>query len=258
MKNKSPAFQFYPDKWESHTAHLSDYAYRLFHRMICWMWQHSKDKCSIPADNALIAVLMAQPADRIADAMKEILNPAMPLLKESGGKYINSGLKKEASKQKKWREKSREGGRKSAQARKEKAINDLQGKGGSTVVAECLPPNGNSPSLSPSPSPTVVNKEYTLAKELATELLDSTSEALGRKLTSTVRSSALQIEKMLKNEITSAEIRNTIKWLTTDNLKNEYPFQVLSGASLLEKWDKVQNKMNPPEKTKSTPVWENI
>ena len=29
--NRAPAFQFYPDKWESGTSHLSDPSYRIYH-----------------------------------------------------------------------------------------------------------------------------------------------------------------------------------------------------------------------------------
>jgi len=105
---KSPAFQFYPDKWETHTAHLSDYAYRVYHRIICWMWQHSEDNCSIKADNAAIAIVLAQPCERIANAMQEINNEHMPLLKKRGDRWVSGGLKKEAEKQKDRRKKAQQ------------------------------------------------------------------------------------------------------------------------------------------------------
>ena len=101
--NKAPAFQFYPDKWEAHTKHLSDYAYRVYHRLMCWMWLHDTKKCSCPLDHAAIAVLLAEPIDRLESAMEEIQNPHMPLLKERGDKYVMDGLRGEAKKQREWR-----------------------------------------------------------------------------------------------------------------------------------------------------------
>jgi len=106
--DKSPAFQFYPAKWESHTGHLSDYAYRIYHRIICWMWQQADDKCSISADDAAIAILLAQPCERIASAMREINNEHMPLLKKRNNKLISGGLEKEAKKQKERRKKAQD------------------------------------------------------------------------------------------------------------------------------------------------------
>ena len=97
--NKPPAFQFYPDKWQTHTSHLSDSAYRLYHEIICWMWQHAKDQSSIPSNPDTIAILMRRQCDGIASALQEIMNPAMPLLKIVGESYISDGLRKEVKKQ---------------------------------------------------------------------------------------------------------------------------------------------------------------
>ncbi len=150
--NRSVAFQFYPDKWDSHTAHLSDYAYRVYHRIINWMWQHSDDYCSIKADDAAIAILLAQPCERITNAMQEIQNEHMPLLKVKGDKLISGGLKKEADKQKNRRAKAKQ----SAKARWDK---DLQKKQTQCERIETASPKQCSPSPSPIPSSTTVKKE---------------------------------------------------------------------------------------------------
>ena len=150
--DKSPAFQFYPDKWESHTAHLSDYAYRIYHRIICWMWQHSEDKCSIQANDAAIAIVLAQPCERITDAMREINNMHMPLLKKRGNRWLSGGLQKEAKKQKERRKKAQD----SAKARWDKDLgNDKKGsKRNANASIE-----HSSPSPSPSPIPITINKD---------------------------------------------------------------------------------------------------
>jgi hypothetical protein len=144
-KNKAPAFQYYPDKFESHTAHLSDYAYRVYHRLIGWMWLHSSDKCSIKAEDSVVALMLAQPIDKISEAMKEIQNEHMPLLKNVRGKWVSNGLKKEASKQKERRKKAQD----SAKARWGK---DLDTKKEVCERNANASPKQCSPSPSPSPS----------------------------------------------------------------------------------------------------------
>jgi hypothetical protein len=99
VKGRSPAFQYYPDKYDTHTRHLSDYAYRVYHRMINWMWLHSPDYCSVTMDELGIAVVLAEQPDKIRAALVEIQNEHMPLLKMDGGRYVSSGLEKEAAKQ---------------------------------------------------------------------------------------------------------------------------------------------------------------
>ena len=146
--NKAPAFQFYPDKWQSHTAHLSDTAYRIYHEMICWMWQHSKDQCSIPAKHETIAMLMRRQCDCIANALQEIMHPEMPLLKAHGDKLVSDGLKKEVAKQ----TKRREGCSESAKARWHKDLPSCE-RNANAMPTVC------SPSPSPSPSPKDLKKE---------------------------------------------------------------------------------------------------
>jgi len=92
------------------------------------------------------------------------------------------------------------------------------------------------------------NTQNTLAKYL----IDKTSEATGRKLVTTVKSSSSHISKLLEAGITESEIRSTIDWLTTTNMTSEYRFDVHSGKSLFDKWDKIQSAItrNKPRKAK--------
>lgn len=122
------------------------------------MWQHAKDKCSIQANDAAIAALLAQPRELIADAMKEINNKHMPLLKKRGEKWTSRGLEKEAKKQKERRKKAQS----SANARWNKDLEDEQKGSESNANAsseQCLP----SPSPSPSPTPSLEVKEKSTA-----------------------------------------------------------------------------------------------
>ena len=145
--NRSPAFQFYPDKWQSHTRRLSDTSYRVFHEMLCWMWQHSDDHCSIQASEEAVACAVAMPSDCVRIALAEILNPFSPLLKTEGDRWVSNGLRKEAVKQTERRTKAKV----SADARwKDADAMRTHGQTDANASAkQCFP----SPSLIPSPSP---------------------------------------------------------------------------------------------------------
>lgn len=97
--NRSPAFQFYPDKWQSHTRRLSDSAYRVYHELMCWMWQSSPDHCSVAARVESVSVAVAMPLECVRIAMEDIQNPDDPLLKVEGDRWVCNGLRKEALKQ---------------------------------------------------------------------------------------------------------------------------------------------------------------
>lgn len=104
MKKKSPpAFQCYPDLLETRTRHLDDGSFRILMRILNWIWLHSDDHVSIPADPMSISVLLGEPVHRIEHALAAILNPDMPLLKEARNKLTSLHLKNEWTKVQKYR-----------------------------------------------------------------------------------------------------------------------------------------------------------
>ena len=108
--NKSPAFQFYPEKWVAHTMHLSAEAYQLYHRMLCWMWMNSPDRCSMGKDPKMISMaIYGSPARDSSPGLAEIQNPYNPLLIEENEKYISHGLQKEVESQNHFHELSKQG-----------------------------------------------------------------------------------------------------------------------------------------------------
>jgi len=92
--NRAPSFQFYPDKWQSHTRRLSDQSYRVYHELLCWMWQSSEDYCSVQNSPEAIACAIAMQTECVRIALAEIQNPFSPLLKEENGRLVSNGLKK--------------------------------------------------------------------------------------------------------------------------------------------------------------------
>lgn len=145
--NRSPAFQFYPDEFIGGTVHMSAKEVGGYMRLLCYQWGNGR----IPSD--------LNKAAKVAGCK---MNSTI-LEKFPDG--INKRLEKEREKQLIWREKSREGGLKSA---------EMRSKGGSRVVDKWLQPNGNSPSPSPSPS-------LSSTKKITTKLPESDKSGVVKK-----------------------------------------------------------------------------
>lgn len=141
--NRSPAFQFYPDKWQSHTRRLTDSAYRVYHELMCWMWQSSPDHCSVAARVEAVSVAVAMPLDVVRVAMADIQNPDDPLLKADGDRWVCNGLRKEAMKQARRRASAVVG----ANARWMHAFASKDDANASK--SQCIPSSSSSPSLKP-------------------------------------------------------------------------------------------------------------
>jgi len=108
---KSPAFQFYPADWLSsqRVALMSLEEEGAYIRLLSFCWQHG----SIPSDPEKIACLIGKGASTtLATTLATMFEPG-------GNGLIHPRLEDEREKQKIWREKSTEGGKKSAAARRQ-------------------------------------------------------------------------------------------------------------------------------------------
>ena len=88
------------------------------------------------------------------------------------------------------------------------------------------------------------NPHKELAHKISSYLITEVSKATGRKLISKPAGGVRPITKLLNSGVTKEEIKKTIDWLTGPNLDREYSFVIQSGATLLERWDKIQAAMN--------------
>lgn len=144
---RPPAFQFYPtDYLGSQRVQMMTLEEEGAYCRLLWScWQHG----SIPSDPALAARLVGKGCSTTVAAT------VLPMFEIAcgEGRVTHDRLERERQKQSEWREKSAQGGRKSAEMR----------KGGSRVVQPPCQPNGNIPSLSPSLS-SVAERESTLAE----------------------------------------------------------------------------------------------
>ena len=166
--NRSPAFQFYPDKWQSHTRRLSDSAYRVYHELICWMWRSSEDYCSIQNSSEAVACAVAMQTECVRIALAEIQNPFAPLLKEEDGRLVSNGLRKARQAQENKSEKAK----RSADARWKDA-NALRTHGPSNAEKsnpQCFP----TPTPTPTPTPIIEEKEVAALPTPASDALKET------------------------------------------------------------------------------------
>jgi len=141
-KKKSPAFQFYPDSWLSSTdiQLMSPAEEGAFIRLLCHAWLQPDG--GLPDDDSALAIL-----SRLGSTWRKSSQRLRAKFISIDGRLFNERLSQERCKQELWREKSRNGGNKSAETRW-----SPNGKGGYQEVKEIEQPNGNSSSPSPSSS----------------------------------------------------------------------------------------------------------
>lgn len=145
----APAFQFYPADWISsqRVQMLSLEEEGAYIRLVASCWQHG----SIPADAEKCARLIGKGCSTTLATVVQAMFQPHP---NDGTKLVHDRLEMEREKQALWRQKSADGGRKSAEKRAEKAKSKEpspgESKGGSRVVEPPYQPNGNSSSSSSS------------------------------------------------------------------------------------------------------------
>lgn len=145
MKNKAPAFQFYPKDWltDDKVCAMSMAEQGIYFQLICFDWL--SDGIRVEDMRQLVRFAGTDEEWNHTCQMVERCFIDHP---QKEGFVTNPRLLKERQKQAEWAKKSREGGKKSAKARKERALKS--GKGGSKMVATKGQPKGNSSSTSTS------------------------------------------------------------------------------------------------------------
>ena len=136
---KSPAFQFYPDKFLAGTEHLGDAAFTGYVRILCSMWLQDTQHCRISKEISAICDATRFSTAKAKRVMAEIQKPHLSLLRNEGKYYVSNGLRKEAKKQAK---------------RRKKAAAAAQARWGQCSEHANASPEHSIPSPSPIPSPT--------------------------------------------------------------------------------------------------------
>lgn len=140
-----PAFQFYPGDWlgSERVALMTLEEEGAYIRLLAFCWRAG----SIPSDIGRLKTLIGKGASTtLATTLSAMFQPDP----NDGSRLVHDRLEKERQKQKEWREKSREGGKKSAAKRK---------KNKARVVQPPHQPNGNSSSSFASSSSSLDSKD---------------------------------------------------------------------------------------------------
>lgn len=135
-KEKSPAFQWYPKDYMTslRVAQMSLEEEGAYIRCINFCWLHG----SLPNDENQIVKIIGKGGSLMVARVVQAMFEQMP---NDPTKLVHERLESEREKQESWRNKSRDGGIRSAESR----ANKRSGKGGSTVVQPPPQPNPNSP-----------------------------------------------------------------------------------------------------------------
>ena len=141
--NKSPAFQFYANDWLSSTAItlMTPACEGAYIHLICHAW--NDPNCSIPDNDAELAIL-SRLGEGWFNGGSTVIRKCFQPHPTIPGKLVNFRLLKERERQLAWKEKSIEGGKKSAKLRESQRKHII--KGGSKMVATKGQPKGNSSS----------------------------------------------------------------------------------------------------------------
>jgi uncharacterized protein YdaU (DUF1376 family) len=98
--NKSPAFQFYPkDYLETKVIRMSDSAQGVYMRMLCRMWNDSKDQCSITKNVKDLSRVLNVSESKLKKYLQEINRDDDAIFIEEDGRYISLRLREEKNKQ---------------------------------------------------------------------------------------------------------------------------------------------------------------
>lgn len=161
---RSPAFQFYPDKWLSspRVALMTPSQEGAYIRLLCYDW----DKDGIPNDPDQLAKLSRVSVEEIRGVIE-----CFTTHPSKTGYLTNERLQEERLKQSDWRKKSSEGGKKGSAIRWNKESYKLN-KGGNEVVNEWSQPKHDSSSTSSSPTSSVRTDSFTETSNLMGKLCE--------------------------------------------------------------------------------------
>jgi uncharacterized protein YdaU (DUF1376 family) len=147
--SKRPSFQFYPQDWlgSPSVAAMSAEEEGAYIRLLCYCW-NSAD-CALP-DNPETLARLSRVVEGYFKGSSSLLRNCFIPHPEKEGYITHPRLLEERKKQDEWREKCKQGGKKSAQARNTMASKGL--KGSSALVATKRQLKGNTSSSTSSSS----------------------------------------------------------------------------------------------------------
>ena len=103
--NRPPAFQFYPKDWlDFKVQRMSFEAQGVYMKLLCFMWNDSRDQCSLPDDDEMIARALGATAEHWLKLRGEIQRENDPIFEQKKGRLVSKRLREEATKQRGYRQ----------------------------------------------------------------------------------------------------------------------------------------------------------
>jgi len=119
--NKAPAFQFYPKDWMDFKVQRMSYeAQGIYMKLLCFMWNDSKDQCSILNDDNLISKSLGISKKKWLKIKEEFFYKNDPIFLLNGNKIISPRLRKEIRKIRTYKKQQAEKGKKSGAVRRKR------------------------------------------------------------------------------------------------------------------------------------------
>lgn len=253
-KGISPSFQFYPDAWlgSKNITLMTPAEEGAYVRLLAYCW--SEKDCGLPDDDEILSRLSRLGEKWFQGSGEKIKKN----FKKKNGKIFNMRLLRERKKQREWRKKCSDGGKRSVEirgVRKNMGLGGGQGfKGSSTtlqgLVMNYLELKGNSLSFFVSPFININNNKYMLEIVRLVDLLiegilkNNPDELTLRedKIKKTKVQWIIEMEKILrldKREIKLVE--EVIKWV---HWEDDFWYQnIRSAGKLRKKFDELLVKM---------------
>jgi hypothetical protein len=210
--SQSPAFQFYPADWlgDENVSSMSDAQEGAYIRALCFCWREG----SIPEDTAALMRMIFKFGSTLTMDDLRVVQRCFNHPSNIPGRLLHPRLEKERLKQAEWATKSKNGGVKSAEIRRENA----KLKGGSTKGQ----PKANSSSSSSS----LFSSSKGEREEARAHVLDQTERA--KKIMDAYPSKASRDNRPIKK--TSQDIEDLAALIA---LHPEYPWE--AHAKLMQK-----------------------
>lgn len=116
--NRSPAFQFYAADWfDFRVQRMSFQSQGIYMKLLAFMWKDSADQCSVLDDDSAISRAIGATSKEWAVARAQIQWANDPILVCASGKLISKRLRKEADKQKQYKNMKSQAGKDGANKR---------------------------------------------------------------------------------------------------------------------------------------------
>jgi hypothetical protein len=247
--NKSPAYQFYPDKWQVDTRRLTWEQKGIFKELCCVVWLQFQETCSFPDDDKFIASEIGCDLETWKSTKAELLNPHRPILgKTETNRLFIGGLVKELEKQGIRRDRLRQNGMLGGRPKNQKVISEEpKNKAGPANLNERLP----TPSPSPALRSIATSESATALESLTAELNGLYKRPINAHWSYAEQSTLAEIARRPDAKAELDHILDFRRNMAPDDRRRFFPQSI---NSLLSKWTETLDKARIQCPKKAAPI----